>query len=105
MLTVGDLVNRLQRSAPPGLAAEWDNTGLLLGERTKNVARVMTCLTLTPPVAAEAVAEKADLIVTHHPILFRGVKRLTDDTPDGRMILELVRANVAVHSPHTAFDN
>jgi len=65
----------------------------------------MTCLTVTPDVAGEAVAEKADLIVTHHPILFRGVKRLTDDTPEGRMILELVRANVAVYSPHTAFDN
>src|SRR5438105_4624239 len=105
MLTVGDVVNVMERVAPPGLAAEWDNTGLLLGERTKTVARVLTCLTLTHEVAAEAAAEKAELIVTHHPILFRGVKRLTDDTPEGRMILELVRANVAVYSPHTAFDN
>jgi dinuclear metal center YbgI/SA1388 family protein len=105
MLTVGDVVNLMERFAPPGLAAEWDNTGLLLGERTKAVARVMTCLTVTPQIAGEAIAENADLIVTHHPILFRGVKRLTDDTPEGRMILDLVRANVAVYSPHTAFDN
>src|SRR5260370_24040751 len=105
MLTVGDVVNLIERFAPPGLAAEWDNTGLLLGERGKGVARVLTCLTLTPLVAGEAVAEKADLIVTHHPILFRGIKRLTDDTPEGRMILDVVRANVAIYSPHTAFDN
>src|SRR5262249_42096227 len=48
---------------------------------------------------------KAQLIVSHHPILFRAVKRLTTDTPEGRMLLALIRANVAVYSPHTAFDN
>ena len=65
----------------------------------------MTCLTVTPDSAAEAVAEGAGLIVTHHPILFRAVKRLTDATPEGRMLLALARAGVAVYSPHTAFDD
>jgi dinuclear metal center YbgI/SA1388 family protein len=105
MLTVGDAVNELERFAPPGLAAEWDNVGLLLGGRAQPVARVMTCLTVTAESAGEAVREKADLIVAHHPILFHGVKRLTDATAEGRVVLELARANVAVYSPHTAFDN
>jgi dinuclear metal center YbgI/SA1388 family protein len=65
----------------------------------------MTCLTVTPESAAEAIEARANLIVTHHPIFFRGIKRLTDDTPDGRMLLGLARAGVAVYSPHTAFDN
>ena len=65
----------------------------------------MTCLTVTPDSAAEAVAESAGLIVTHHPILFRSVKKLTDATAEGRMLLALARANVAVYSPHTAFDD
>jgi dinuclear metal center YbgI/SA1388 family protein len=65
----------------------------------------MTCLTLTPEVAAEAVRKRASLVVTHHPILFRAVKRLTTETTDGRMLLELIRSGVAVYSPHTAFDN
>ena len=65
----------------------------------------MTCLTLTPDVAQEAVERKADLVVTHHPILFRSVKRLTTGTSEGQMLLELIRAGVAVYSPHTAFDN
>src|SRR5581483_1944399 len=65
----------------------------------------MTCLTVTPESAAEAIEAKAQLIVTHHPILFRGVKRLTDATAEGRMVLALARAGVAVYSPHTAFDN
>ncbi len=105
MLTVGDVVNELERFAPLGLAADWDNVGLLLGERSRPVARIMTCLTVTPESTAEAVSEKADLIVTHHPILFRGAKRLTDATAEGRMTLQLARADVAVYSPHTAFDN
>jgi dinuclear metal center YbgI/SA1388 family protein len=62
-------------------------------------------LTLTPEVAAEAVEGGYQLVVTHHPILFRGAKRLTTATAEGRTVLTLARAGVAVHSPHTAFDN
>ncbi len=105
MPTVGEIVAFLDDFAPPGLAGSWDNVGLLLGDRAAPVERLMTCLTVTPATAAEAVAARAQLIVTHHPILFRPVKRLTADTPDGRMILSLVAAGVAVTSPHSAFDN
>ncbi len=105
MPTVGAVVDHLDAFAPPGLAAEWDNVGLLLGDRNTPVQRLMTCLTVTPESAAEAVEEGAQLVVSHHPILFRGAKRLTTGTPEGRMILSLVKAGVAVYSPHTAFDN
>lgn len=105
MSTVATVVDFLDRFAPRDLAADWDNVGLLLGERSAAVERIMTCLTVTPESAAEAVEGRADLIVTHHPIFFRGVKRLSGDTPEGRMVLGLVRAGVAVYSPHTAFDN
>jgi dinuclear metal center YbgI/SA1388 family protein len=105
MLTVAAVIEYLERFAPPHLAADWDNVGLLLGDRGARVQRVMTCLTVTPEVAAEAVESKARLIVTHHPVLFRAVKRLTTANPEGRMLLALIRAGVAVYSPHTAFDN
>jgi dinuclear metal center YbgI/SA1388 family protein len=105
MPTVAAVVEFLERIAPPALAADWDNVGLLLGESTAEVRRMMTCLTVTPDSAAEAVAEGAQLIVTHHPILFRSVKRITDATAEGRMLWALARANVAVYSPHTAFDD
>src|SRR6185437_15208611 len=105
MYTVAIILDYLEPFAPLELAANWDNVGLLLGERSAPVERIMTCLTVTPESAAEAIEARANLIVTHHPILFRGVKRLTDATPDGRMLLDLVRAGVAVYSPHTAFDN
>ena len=94
MVTVGAVVEYLERLAPPRLAADWDNVGLLLGERGAAAERVMTCLTVTPESAAEAVEAQAQLVVTHHPILFRGAKRLTDATPEGRMLLELIAGRV-----------
>ncbi len=105
MFTVATIVEFLDRFAPRELAADWDNVGLLLGESSAPAERIMACLTVTPESASEAIAERANLIVTHHPILFRGVKRLTDATAEGRMLLGLIRAGVAVYSPHTAFDN
>jgi dinuclear metal center YbgI/SA1388 family protein len=105
MLTVESVIRFLEEFAPPSLAADWDNIGLLLGDRTTEVCRVMACLTVTPVSAAEAIESEAQLIVTHHPVLFRPVKRLTTATAEGRMLLELIRAGVAVYCPHTAFDN
>jgi len=105
MTAIADVVDFLERFAPPDLAADWDNVGLLLGDRSRPVERIMTCLTVTPESAAEAVESSANLIVTHHPILFRPVKRLTTDSTEGRMLLTLIEAGVSVYSPHTAFDN
>jgi dinuclear metal center YbgI/SA1388 family protein len=105
MPTVADVTAYLDRFAPPGTAADWDNVGLLLGDAAGPADRVLTCLTVTPEVVREAVAEQAQLIVTHHPVLFRGAKRLTSQTSEGRLLLPLLRAGVAVYSPHTAFDN
>jgi dinuclear metal center YbgI/SA1388 family protein len=102
---VRDVTDFLDAFAPPALAESWDNVGLLLGDRDAEVRSVLTCLTLTPDVADEAIRASAGLVVTHHPILFRAVKRLTTDTAEGRMILALARAGVAVYSPHTAFDS
>jgi len=105
MPTVTDVCAFLEKFAPPQLAAEWDNVGLLFGDGSVEVQRILTCLTVTPAVVAEAIAERAELIVSHHPILFRGTKRLSTDSGEGRLLWPLARAGIAVYSPHTAFDN
>jgi dinuclear metal center YbgI/SA1388 family protein len=102
---IAELVARLDAFAPRSLAADWDNVGLLVGDPASETERVLTCLTLTPSVAAEAVEQKAGLVVTHHPVLFRGSKSLTTANSDGRVLLPLLSNNIAVYSPHTAFDN
>ena len=105
MPSVADFVSDLEAFAPTRTAADWDNVGLLLGNPADPADRVMTCLTVTPDVVDEAIAERVHLIVSHHPILFRGAKQLTAGRGDGRVVLPLARAGIAVYSPHTAFDN
>ena len=105
MPTVAEVAAALEAFAPTRTAADWDNVGLLLGDPADPAGRIMTCLTVTPDVVEEAVAEKVHLIVSHHPILFHAAKQLTAGRGDGRIVLPLARAGVAVYSPHTAFDN
>jgi dinuclear metal center YbgI/SA1388 family protein len=105
MTDVETIADFLEQFAPRRLAEDWDNVGLLVGDRSRTVERLMTCLTITPSTAAEAVDAGVDLLVTHHPLPFRPLKRLTSDTPGGRMLLELIAARIAVYSPHTAFDS
>jgi dinuclear metal center YbgI/SA1388 family protein len=105
MLTVADVARFLDEFAPPALAEPWDNVGLLVGRHDEIVRRVMTCLTVTPASAAEAIAGQVELIVSHHPLPFRPLARLTSETTEGRLLLDLIGAGVAIFSPHTAFDS
>lgn len=105
MTTVADVTGWLDRFAPPALAESWDNVGLLWGDPGSAVSKVMTCLTVTPATAREAIEEGAELIVSHHPVLFRSVKRVRADHPETGRLWDLARAGVSIASPHTAFDN
>ncbi len=105
MLTISTIAEFLENFAPARLAESWDNVGLLVGDARRPIERLMTCLTLTTHSVAEAVAERVDLVVTHHPLPFRPLKRLTTDSVEGRLLLELIEARVAVYSPHTGFDS
>ena len=105
MTKLADVVAFLERFAPPELAADWDNVGLLIGDRARSIEKIVTCLTLTDAVVAEAIAERADFVVSHHPLPFRGVKTMTTDTHDGRRLWRLAAAGIAIYSPHTAFDS
>jgi len=104
-MTVEDVLQWMRHFAPLELAEEWDNVGLLVGDAGQPVERVMTCLTVTDGSADEAVARGAELVVTHHPMPFRPLKRLTNTSAPGRLLLKLIRAGICVYSPHTAFDS
>lgn len=104
-MQTGEVLAFLREFAPPFLSESWDNTGLLIGSELRDVSRIVTCLTLTPDVAAEAVERQAQLVVTHHPVLFRAVQQITDGNPEGQMLLQLIEAGVAVYSPHTSYDS
>lgn len=105
MIELQAICDFLKEFAPPHLAEDWDNVGLLVGDPETRISRLMTCLTVTPASADEAVRNEAELIVTHHPLPFRPLKRLTTRETPSRLLLQLIGAGVAVYSPHTAFDS
>lgn len=102
---LGTVCDQLAVLAPPELAESWDNVGLLAGDRATAVRRVMTCLTITPSTAQEAVVRRADLVVSHHPLPFRPLQRVVTDTTPGRLLWQLLSHGVAIYSPHTAWDS
>lgn len=95
----------LAELAPLALAEDWDNVGLLIGDRQQPVASVMTCLTVTPSVVREAIERGVDLIVVHHPLPFKPLAKITSDSTVGKMLMQLIAAKIAVYSAHTAFDS
>jgi len=101
---VKDVTDALEEFAPLWGAESWDNVGLLLGSAEHQVASALLTIDLTPEVATEAVSAGAQLIIAYHPIMFQAVKRITTDTPGGRIVLTLARNEVAVYAPHTALD-
>ena len=104
-MNVGTICDYLAAYAPPVLAEEWDAVGLLVGDRSRPLQRLMTCLTITPASAAEAMERQADLIVSHHPLPFRPLPRITTEVTAGRLLWQLIGRQIAVYSPHTAFDS
>ncbi|MBM4002594.1 MAG: Nif3-like dinuclear metal center hexameric protein [Planctomycetes bacterium] len=105
MPTVEDFRRYLEAFAPLPLAETWDNVGLLVGSDQQQVERVMTCLTITPESLDEARNRQANLIVTHHPLPFRPLQKITTDSTTGTLILRAVRDGISIFSPHTAFDS
>lgn len=104
-VTVSQVLELLGKIAPLELAEEWDNVGLLAGKRSDEVDCVLCALDLNQHVLDEAVTKGAQMIVTHHPILFRGRHNLCEDDPEGRLLCNLVRSGIAMAAMHTNFDN
>jgi dinuclear metal center YbgI/SA1388 family protein len=100
-----ELIDALQRIAPLGIAESWDNVGLLVGDPASSIAKVMTCLTLSDGVLEEAIDRKIGLVVSHHPIPFRPLTRITTEDPTGRILWRAMQHSIAIYSPHTAWDN
>ena len=105
MTSVAEVAHWLEEFAPKRLAEDWDNVGLLWGDPDAQVSRVVTCLTVTSRTALEAIHERAELIVSHHPILFKATRRVRADRPETAPLWDLARAGASILSPHTAFDN
>ena len=102
-MKVADLAACLESLAPPVLAEDWDNVGLLVGDLAADVHKVMVCMDLTEPVLAEAVRAKAQMVLTHHPLIFKSVSRVT--ACEAPVVYDAVRNGLAVYAAHTNLDS
>lgn len=99
-----DIIEKLESLSPPVFAEEWDNIGLLAGRRDKEVGTVYIALDATDDVIGEAVRLGADLLLTHHPLIFRKLGRVNTDDFVGRRVCELIRHDISCYAMHTNFD-
>ncbi len=106
-VTLADIVGCIEDFASPGLQEKWDNTGWQLCPLTPDApcTGVMLCLDVTPEVVAEASAEGCNLIISHHPLIFKGLKHITGASQVERSVISAITGGIAVYSSHTALDS
>ena len=104
MTTVNDIIKQIEKTAPLALAYPWDNSGLIIGSRDKEVQKIYITLDTNMYTVDEAVKSGADMIVSHHPIMFRGIKRIDGTDPAGYVISELIKHGMALYAAHTSMD-
>ena len=104
MFTCEDVMQCLEDLSPVSFAEGWDNVGLLLGRREKVVDTVMLCVDVTEQVISQAIQAGVSMIVSHHPLIFSGVKRITNDDVFGTRLIDLIQADICVYAMHTNFD-
>src|SRR3954467_536826 len=105
MPRLADVVELLHGWYPPETADDWDAVGLAAGDPQAEVRRVLLAVDPAPPVAREAAEWGADLLLTHHPLLLRGVHGIAEDTPKGRTLATLLRAGCGLLTAHTNADH
>lgn len=104
-ITVRDITSAIESFAPLPLQEDYDNAGLQVGFRDRPVNAVMLCLDVTPDVLAEAMHRKCDMIVSHHPLIFKGLKNLTGADETQRIVIKALEAGIAIYSGHTNLDS
>ncbi len=104
MPCVNDVVNAVEKIAKPEYAYEWDNCGLLAGDRNENVSSILISLDITREVVQEAIKNNCQMIISHHPLIFKAVKNLCTDNYEGEILSLLYKNNIALYCAHTSLD-
>ena len=104
MIKCQDLIEKIEERYPRIYACDWDNVGLLAGDREQEVRSVYIALDATDGVINRALKEKADLLLTHHPMIFGSIKSVTTDDYVGERLIRLIRGNISYYTMHTNYD-
>ncbi|MBR2063697.1 MAG: Nif3-like dinuclear metal center hexameric protein [Bacteroidales bacterium] len=101
---VKDVIAVIEEFAPLSIQEGWDNSGLCIGSEDASVTSVLLGLDCTPELVDEAIGCGADMIVTHHPLIFSGLKKISSDNPVGEAVIKAVKAGISVYAAHTSAD-
>jgi dinuclear metal center YbgI/SA1388 family protein len=104
-MKIRDFSRALEQLAPPAFQETYDNTGLIIGSQETELTGVLICLDLSMRIIKEAKEKNCNLIISHHPVIFHGIKKINDTTPVDLMVAELIRSNIASYAIHTNLDN
>uniref|UniRef100_UPI0040489644 Nif3-like dinuclear metal center hexameric protein n=1 Tax=Mariniflexile sp. TaxID=1979402 RepID=UPI0040489644 len=104
-MIVQDVINHLEELAPLAYAEDFDNVGLLVGNKNTEITGVLVTLDTLEAVVDEAIKENCNLIVSFHPIIFKGLKKLTGKNYVERVVMKAIKHDIAIYSMHTALDN
>ena len=99
-----ELISWLEEKYAPSFAEDWDNVGLLVGNDEKEVSHVFLALDLTEEALSQAELAGADMIITHHPMIFSGIKKINNHTFTGRKIIKLIQKDIPYYAMHTNYD-
>jgi len=105
MVEMNSIINFLNSFAPPCLAEDYDNVGLLVGDKNKEVCRVLIALDVDEYVLEDADKKSCDLVITHHPLIFKPLKRIDTEDSVSRSIIKLIKNDISLISVHTNFDS
>lgn len=103
-MKISEFISIMEALAPADTALSFDNVGLLVGTQREDIRRVLVALDCTCAVVDEAAELDADLILTHHPLMFSALKRILPEHPDSAAVFKLIRGNIALFSAHTNLD-
>lgn len=103
-MRVSDIISAIEEFAPISIQEKWDNSGLIIGTPDDEVHGVIVGFDCTPELIDEAVAAGADMVVTHHPLIFKGIKRIRKDDPVGLAVIKAISSGIAVYAAHTTAD-
>lgn len=104
-MRIADIIEQLEMLAPPDLQEEYDNAGLLTGDPSWECTGALVCLDSIEAVIDEALSKKINLVIAHHPIIFKGLKRISGKNYVGRTIIKAIKNDIAIYAIHTNLDN
>lgn len=104
-MTIQTIIDHLEQIAPPNYQESYDNAGLIVGYPMDEVKGILTCLDSTEAVLDEAISKGCNLVIAHHPIVFRGLKKINGSNYVERVVLKAIKSNIAIYAIHTNLDN